>query len=149
MISLTKMKNSVFLDSNVYIAGLGSQTGASAEILTLGEKKIFNLIICPLVIEEIERNVKRKLSHALPYLSLALEKLNLKVVKQPARQDRKLSGLFPKHTDRIIFETCQKVLPDYFVSLNRKHFHTNKVKSLAKFKVLTPAEFLAVLRKDT
>ena len=136
------MNNKVFFDSNVYIAGFASETGASRAIIKLAGKRHFDLLICRLVVEESIRNFKKKLPRSLDDFILALNELKPSFVEQPIKLNRKLLKLFPKSTDQIIFETAQKAKIRYFISLNRKHFHAPKVKSLAKFEILTPAEFL-------
>ena len=139
--------NKVFLDSNVYIAGFASETGASNAIIKLASKKHFELHICRLVVEESIRNFKNKLPRSLPDFTLALNELKLLFIEQPTKLNRKLTKFFPKETDQIIFETAQEAKVDYFVSLNRKHFHGATIKSIASFKILTPAEFLDAMRK--
>ena len=142
------MKSRVFFDSNVYIAGFASGTGASIEIIKLAGRKKFELLICQLVVEESVRNFKKKLPHALSDFEIGLRVLKPALVEQPAKLNLGLMKLFPKKSDQIIFETVKSAKVDHLITLNRKHFHNKKIKDLADFKISTPAEFLKILRDD-
>jgi putative PIN family toxin of toxin-antitoxin system len=137
----------VFLDSNIYIAGLVSATGASAEILRLAEADVFQIITSKLIFEEVERNFKKKLPEFLPFWYYAIDCLKIHIFKDISQTKPEFTKFFPKSTDQIIFETALKLCPDYFVSLNRKHFHQSKIIAIANFPILTPANFLHACRK--
>lgn len=142
------MKIKAFLDSNVFIAGLVSTTGASAEVLRLAEAKVFEIYISDLVVAECQRNFAKKLPEFLPYFYVAIEKLSPNVLKDIYRTDQRSSKLFPKTSDRIIFQTAKSAKINYLVTLNRKHFYLKTIKELAVFKIISPAEFLTELRKN-
>ena len=141
------MKNRVFFDSNVYIAGFASEAGASNQIIRLAYTDTFDLLICRLIVEESVRNFKKKLPRSLEDFILGLDELKPTFIKQADKINRELEKHFPKRSDQIIFETARRAKVDYFVSLNRKHFHTPKVKSIAKFKILSPSEFLKLIKQ--
>lgn len=135
-------KIKLFLDSNVLIAGLASSKGASAVILRLIEAKAIEAYLSQQVIEESERNLRKKLPEFLPYYYYALKYLPLTILKDSKNIHRNLSKYFPKKSDQIIFQTVQKLEPDYFLTLNRKHFHQKPVRKISHFKIRTPAQFL-------
>jgi predicted nucleic acid-binding protein len=137
------MKNlRIFLDSNILLAGLASTKGGSAEILRLAEAKAFQIVISNLVVKEAERNFKKKLPEFLPLFYFVLKHLNLEIYQDIRKIDKKLAKFFVKESDQIIFETASYLQPDYFITLNRKHFHQSKIKQMARFKIMIPAEFL-------
>lgn len=142
------LKLKVFLDSNIFLAGLASSKGASAEILRLAEVKAYNILTSKLVLKESERNFKKKLAEFLSLFYFALKHLEVKIFQDSRLriQDKKLVSLLSKESDRIIFRTAGSLKPDYFVTLNRKHFHQAKIKQIAQFKIVTPAQFLAEWR---
>lgn len=135
-------KIKIFLDSNVLIAGLASIKGASAIVLRLTEIKAFEVFISQQIILESERNIKKKLSEFLPYFYYAIKYLPLEVSKDFQKQDLKLAKLLSKESDQMIFQTVSKIKPDYFLTLNRKHFHQKVIKKMANFIICTPAQFL-------
>lgn len=135
-------KTKIFIDSNVLIAGLASDQGASFRLLKLIEQRIFDAYVCQLVLYESEKNIKKKLPESLPYFYYAFKNLPLAIVKDSKKFDRKLAKLFSKKSDQIIFQTVQQLKPDYFLTLNRKHFHQKQVRKIAYFKIRTPAQFL-------
>jgi len=135
-------KTRIFIDSNVLIAGLASDQGASFRLLKLIEQRIFDAYVCQLVLYESEKNIKKKLPESLPYFYYALKNLPLTIVKDSKKFDNKLAKHFSKKSDLIIFQTIQKLQPDYFLTLNRKHFHQKPVRQIAHFKIRTPAQFL-------
>lgn len=135
-------KTKIFIDNNVLIAGLASDQGASFRLLELIEQRIFDAYVCQLVLYESEKNIKKKLPKFLPFFYYALKNLPFIIVKDSKKFDRKLAKLFSKKSDQKIFQTVQKLQPDYFFTLNRKHFHQPDIKKIATFKIRTPAQFL-------
>jgi len=130
------------LDSNVLIAGLASNKGASALVLKLIEAQAVKAQISKQIVKETERNIKKKLPEFLSYFYYALNYLPLTISTDSKNIDKRLSKYFPKKSDQMIFETVQKLKPDYFLTLNRKHFHQTAFKKIAHFKIRTPAQFL-------
>lgn len=141
---MNKLK--LFLDSNIFLAGLASTTGASAEVLRLAEAKTFRILVSDLVIQEAERNFKKKLPEFLPFFYYAIENLKLEVIPDTVKKSPQITKIIPKDSDCIIFQTAQMAKPDYFLSLDKKHFHQIEVKKIALFKIVTPAQFLFVWR---
>src|SRR3990170_5530469 len=96
-------KTRIFIDSNVLIAGLASDQGASFRLLKLIEQRIFDAYVCQLVLYESEKNIKKKLPESLPYFYYALKNLSFTVIKDLEKIDKKLTKKFPKKSDQIIF----------------------------------------------
>lgn len=71
---------SVFVDANVLIAGAGSHSGASNAILQLAEVGLFQLVVSRQVLDEAERNVRKKLPRSLPTFAAMLAQLPLQIV---------------------------------------------------------------------
>ncbi|TSC92776.1 MAG: PilT protein domain-containing protein [Candidatus Berkelbacteria bacterium Licking1014_7] len=142
------MKLKIFLDSNIFIAGLGSKIGASAEVLKLIQSVHIETCTSKLVVEEVKRNLTRKLPQYLPIYFQVLSKTGINIYSNARITNNRISKTIPKHSDVIIFNTAQKLHIDYFITLNRKHFHQKEVKKIANFKIITPAEFLAIFRKN-
>jgi putative PIN family toxin of toxin-antitoxin system len=139
------MSSRVFVDTNVLIAGLLSETGASAELLEMALNRKLNMVLSGLVIEEATRNIKKKAPEFLGDFYLFLKSCPLGIVQSKIKLKRN-SRIFPKESDQIIFETAQMSKIDFFASLNRKHFHSPEIKKVAKFKILEPSELLKLLK---
>ena len=135
-------KIKIFLDSNVLIAGLVSSVGASGAVLELIKENILKINISRLVLEESERNLRKKLPRFLPYYFYAIENFPFVIIEDSKGLDNKIAKLFPKKSDQVIFQTVQQLKPDYFLTLNRKHFHQSKIRKIVSFKIRTPAQFL-------
>jgi len=132
----------VFLDASVLIAGLYSEKGGSGEILNLIKKKKIFGSTSQSVIEETEKNIKKKLSTKL---LLKLERiitiLNIQQIFQPKDilKYRKLVDIKDLHV--LVFANSSKA--NFLITLDRKHFKTKKLqKANLPFGILTPKEFL-------
>jgi len=86
----TDAKLRVFFDADVLIAGSASKTHSSASyiLLQLSELTLIDGLICPYVREEVKRNLKEKLPHALPVFQ-ALLQAAIKEVPDPPRASLK------------------------------------------------------------
>lgn len=135
-------KIKIFIDSNVLIAGLASDQGASSKLLKLIEEKKVDAYLNRIVFAETEKNIKKKLPESLSYFYAAIKILPLKNLLTPKNLDKRLNRFFFKRADQVIFETANRLKPDFFITLNRKHFHTRKIRKIAHFKIRTPAQFL-------
>jgi len=134
----------VFLDSNVILSGLFSETGPPRIILDIfcldlpmlhGMTGAFNLI-------EIERNLQKKMPAALPVYHEYFKKIRLEVIPMPERAlVQKLSG---STADKDLPVLASAILgkADYLVTGDKKDFSKSKLKGAYAFKVVTPAEFV-------
>jgi len=139
-------KTNVFLDSSVLLAGLVSTTGASAEILRLAEIGVVELMVCDLVIDEVKRNLTKKLPEFLPYFYTALEVLKPRITQNQETVDTVLTRLIPKKSDQIIIQTALISKPVYFITLDKKHLLKPVVRTAVAMPVITPSEFLGIIR---
>jgi len=141
------MKIKIFLDSNIFITGLGSTTGASADILRLIQSANLEVFTSKLVVDEVGRNLAKKLPKYLPIYFKVLSETGINIYSNIRNINTQISNWISKHSDVVIFSTAQKLKIDYFITLNRKHFYQKEVKKLANFKIITPAEFLVIFRR--
>lgn len=130
---------SVFLDSSVLFTAVNSPFGGSAKLFTL---KTLCLCTSPLVLTEVERNVRKKLS------SFQLERffeLMEKMTVLDQAPDEKLITKAKRATvekDAIILAEAKKAKMD-LVTLDRKHLLTEGVfKFLKPKKAFIPKEIL-------
>lgn len=136
----------VFADANVLIAGADSRSGASRAVLILAEVGLFRLVVCPQVLDEAERNLRRKLPQALPLFAEIMAALNLVIVPDPppAAYERWLDIIEAK--DAPILEAAVQADVDRFLTLNTKDF-TPKVAAQTDLWIQTPAQFITDMRE--
>ena len=73
----------IFADANVLIAGADSRSGASNALLRLAEVGLFRLVVSRQVLDEAERNIRKKLPRALPNFAALQAQLPMKIVPRP------------------------------------------------------------------
>lgn len=131
-----------FLDSNVLIAGLASSTGAAAKILMLCEAGAIQAVVSEQILREAERNIRAKLPEKLPLYLAVVRAINAEITPSPSLEQVKKAAKIINATDAPILAAAIRAKPDYFVTLDRKHFHTARVIRETELKVVLPGELL-------
>ena len=136
----------IFVDANVLIAGADSRSGASNAVLQLAEVGLFRLVASRQVLDEVERNVRKKLPRALPNLVVLLAQLPLEIVSDPADADclRWVDVIELKDTPILAAAVLAKV--DRMVTLNTKDF-TPEVAQASGLSIQTPSALIQDLRR--
>jgi hypothetical protein len=111
----------------------------------LAEARLFRLVVCPQVISEAERNVRRKLPRALPVFTEIMAILDLEIVADPpaASYQRWLKIIEAK--DAPILEAAVQAGVDRFLTLNTKDF-TATVAAQTGLIIQTPGQFISEIR---
>ncbi len=135
----------IFVGANVLIAGAASPTGASHAVLRLAEVGLFTLVVSRQVLDEVERNLRRKLPQALPNFAAQMAAIRREVVDDPPpdEAERWLSIIEAK--DAPILAAAVLAAVDRFLTLNTKDF-TLEVAAQSGLLIQTPAEFITRLR---
>jgi len=76
----------VFVDSSVMIAAALSSNGSAHDLIRLGSEGRVVLVISPLVVTEVERNIRRKAPDRLDRLQDLLNTHPFEIVEPPAEQ---------------------------------------------------------------
>jgi predicted nucleic acid-binding protein len=136
----------IFVDANVLIAGADSRSGASNAVLQLAEVGLFRLVASRQVLDEAERNVRKKLPHALPNLVALLAQLPFEIVADPADADclRWVDVIELKDTPILAAAVLARV--DRTVTLNTKDF-TPEVAQASGLSIQTPSALIQDLRR--
>ena len=136
----------IFVDANVLIAGADSRSGASNAVLQLAEVGLFRLVVSRQVLDEAERNVRKKLPRALPNLVALLAQLPFEIVSDPADADclRWVDVIELKDTPILAAAVLAKV--DRMVTLNTKDF-TPEVAQASGLSIQTPSALIQDLRR--
>jgi predicted nucleic acid-binding protein len=136
----------VFLDANVLIAGAASRGGASRAVMMMAEAGLFHVVVSRQVLDEAERNLRRKLPRGLPVFAEILGHIHLEIVDDPAPQSfaRWLDCIEDK--DAPIVEAAVTANVDYLLTLNSRDF-TPTVADRSGLTIWTPAQFVERLRE--
>jgi putative PIN family toxin of toxin-antitoxin system len=136
----------VFLDTNVFIAGLASRTGASAAILDLGEAEEILIVVSRQVLVEADRVFLAKFPHLIERYRLFIRNLAPHLVDDPPRALVNAAARVIHSNDAPILAAAKAERPDYLVTLNTRHFATPQARAFVSHPILTPAEFLTAFR---
>lgn len=134
----------VFLDANVYFAGVFSSHGASAMILKLAKMGKIEIFANHLVLLEVERNLAQKADkRILEKFHRDLQQIPIHIIPWPEEKVlAEYEGVI-NAKDVPILAAAVETGVGFLVTLDRKHFLRPEVLSYAsKLKILTPGEFL-------
>lgn len=134
-----------FLDSSVLFSAVNSPIGGSSKLFTL--KKI-KLITSPIVLTEVERNVRGKLqSFHLERFFMLVSQINL-MQQTPNQQLINQAKKIIVEKDAVILQEAKQAKANYLVTLDQKHFLNQKVDQFLKpQKVLTPKMLIQKLER--
>jgi predicted nucleic acid-binding protein len=137
----------LFLDASVIVAALASELGASRVILTLAEAGLFRLVVCPHVLQEVERNLAKKLPDLLPLYRQVLNRLPLEWVEDPTPKEVKRWAAIIALKDAPILAAAVVARPQRLVTLDVHDFLTNvAVAEESGLTICTPRELLREIR---
>ncbi len=136
----------VFVDANVLIAGADSTSDASNAILRLAEVGLFQLVVSRQVLDEAERNLRKKLPRALPNFAAQMARLRLEIVPDPTPGEITPWAAIIHPSDAPILCAAVKASTHRFLTLNTRHF-TPKVAAQSGLLIQTPAQLMAEVRE--
>lgn len=140
---MSMKQTKVFLDSSVIIAGLASNKGGSYEVLVLAELKIIVPCICENVVNEVFRNVQKKLPSGMPHVYTLFKRLPFKLM-DPTEEDMEKAQQLINDKDAPNLAAAITGEVDWLLSLD-KHFLKVSMEDQIGFKISTPGEFLQTL----
>lgn len=139
------MKKRIFADANILIAGADSRSGASRAVLLMAEIGLFTLVVSRQVLDEVERNIRKKLPRALPNFAEQLSQLNLEILTDPSvEESSKWENVIDKK-DAPILAAAVNAKVDRILSLNTWDF-TQEVAEKCGIPIQTPAQFIHDIR---
>jgi predicted nucleic acid-binding protein len=139
------MARRVFVDANVLIAGADSRSGASNAVLRMAEIGLFQLVVSRQVLDEAERNLRKKLPRSLPNFAAQLAQVSLEIVPDPPEDTCREWENVIEAKGTPILAAAVLAKPDRFVSLNTKHFN-EAVAQASGLTIRTPAELVQEVR---
>jgi predicted nucleic acid-binding protein len=135
----------IFVDANVLIAGADSSSGASNAVLRLAEIGMFQLVVSRQVLDEAERNLRKKLPRALPGFATQMARLRFEIVPDPSRDEVAPWTAMIHPSEAPILCAAVKTAADRFLTLNTRHF-TPAIAAQSGLLIQTPAQLIAELR---
>lgn len=139
------MKIRIFADSNILIAGADSRSGASHAVLVMAEIGLFTLVVSRQVLDEAERNLRKKLPHALPNFAKQMAQLNLEIVDDPPAEECLKWESIIEAKDAPILAAAVVAKVDRILSLNTKDF-TPEVADQCGICIQPPSQFVHDIR---
>ncbi|MFZ5996868.1 MAG: PIN domain-containing protein [Nitrospirota bacterium] len=142
-----KEKLRLFLDSDVILSGLFSEKGAPRlilDLLSLGFPMLKG-ITGEYNIMEIERNLHKKLSGALPLYHKYLSVLDLEIIPLPPLEEIKRLAGHIADKDIPVLASAIAARADFLITGDKKDFSKGKVKGKYYFQILSPSEFLDII----
>ena len=136
----------VFLDTNVFIAGVVSRMGASAAILDLGEAEEILLVVSRQVLVEADRTFLAKFPQMIERYRLFIKNVSPELADDAPPQMVRAAEAVIDLDDASILAAAKRAHVDYLVTLNTRHFTTPKARAFFPAPIVTPAEFLAAFR---
>lgn len=138
----------VFVDASVLIAGAGSRTGASRAVLTMAEIGLFQLVVSRQVLDETERNLRKKLPAGLPILTQMMAAIGPEVVPDPTPENVAHWETIIDPKDAPILASAVAAAPNRLLTLDVKDFiEPDRVAEQSGLKIETPGDFVQTIRQ--
>ena len=106
---------------------------------------MFQLVVSRQVLDEAERNLRKKLPRALPNFAAQMARLRLEIVPDPAPEEVVPWAVMIHSSDAPILCAAVKAAVNRFLTLNTRHF-TPEVAAQSGLLIQTPAQLMAELR---
>lgn len=137
----------LFLDASALFAGIWSDVGGGRAILKLGEARTIHLLSSSQVLKEVEAAFREKAPELLAKLTLLVDAANFEIVGKVTQTLRKKTmGFLDYARDAEILAAAMSADVEYFVTLDKSHFLSNKKLGAMPFEIGTPGDFLAWYR---
>ena len=147
---MAKREVRVFLDSNVILSGLFSDTGSPRIILDLLSLNLpmLHAVTGRYNIIEIERNLKKKMPTAISVYKEYFPKLNLEIIPMPSTAVIKNFSGHTSDKDVPVLASAFSGKVDFLVTGDKRDFTTLRIKGSYPFKIVSPSEFLEIIMPE-
>ncbi len=140
------MKNSkklkIFLDSNVLISGLYSETGAPGQIINNYILGRIDVSISQKVLNEVILVLKKKLPSILDLLQNFFLTCPPEIVKDPSEEAVEKWHALLNGNDAAILESAICCHTDYFITGDKHFFESPAIAEKSGLQIMKPQEFL-------
>jgi predicted nucleic acid-binding protein len=142
------VKAKVFLDTSVIFAAVFSPDGGSRLLFRLGEIDLLDIWVGQSVLQEADEVVRRKAPHTLPDLAVLLNIVRVSTGSTPGDREYKQAREFVNYLPDVqVLAEALRVAPDWFITLDRKHFLENRLLTALPFRIGSPGDFLEAFKK--
>jgi hypothetical protein len=111
----------------------------------MAEIGLFKLVVSRQVLDECDRNLRKKLPAALPIFAELLATLNLEILPDPPPEESARWKTVIEAKDTPILAAAVLATPNRLLTLNTKHF-TPAVATQSGLIIQTPGEFVQEIR---
>ena len=138
------------MDTSALFAGVWSVSGGAHLILKLAEVRSLEVWLSPQVLAELDRVLQAKAPEVVGDAALLLDKARVRIAETESQaQVAQWRALVDHEGDAQVIADAAGVSPDFFVTLDRKHFLDNEVlRADAPFLIGTPGDFLEWYREQ-
>jgi len=145
---MTRKIPEIFLDTSVIIAAVMSPTGGARLLFHLAQAGTVKLLVGKGVLEEAEEVMRRKAPKLLGLLAQLLDEAEIEISKPPTNAQQKEAQLLLSYSpDASVLAQAISANPDWLVSHDKEHFVGNPALDELPFKIGTPGDVIAWLRK--
>lgn len=138
----------LFFDANIYIAALASPQGPSGRLLELGRQGKFKIITAKFLLLEVERNLQKKLSEALPYFYQDITQIDFEFVTQLKPDIVKYyEQIIDYKPDSLVLAACDQGQAKFLVTLDKKHFLKDELNKQVSFVITRPEDMLKMFEQ--
>jgi predicted nucleic acid-binding protein len=139
----------LFLDTSVIFAAVFSPEGGSRLLFRLGEIGLLDLWVGQSVLQEADEVVRRKAPQTLSDLALLLSIVRISLGSSPgSREYEQARKLVQYPPDARVLAEAMCTAPDWFITMDRKHFLENRLLAKLPFRIGTPGDFLDAFREN-
>jgi predicted nucleic acid-binding protein len=111
----------------------------------MAEIGLFKLIVSRQVLDECERNLRKKLPAALPIFAELLATINLEILPDPSLEEAARWETIIETKDAPLLASAVLAAPDRLLTLNTKDF-TLEVAAHSGLIIQTPGDFVEEIR---
>lgn len=142
----TNFKNlpKIFVDTNVWFSAFYESINADKILKAHVDKKIL-AVISRRVLDELVRNISRKIPRAIEPLQVFLEATPPVIVKDPQALLPTIKLLAHKK-DQLILQAAVNSQAKYLISGNLKHFSIAKIRAKFNLHVLSPTQVVKLFK---
>jgi predicted nucleic acid-binding protein len=138
----------VFLDTSVVFAAVLSDQGGARVLFRLAEIGAIRLMIGPSVLKEADEVVRRKAPKSMPLLAQLLDAAHVEI-GQPAlaHQQEQALAIIKYPPDAAVLAEALRAEPDWVITHDQEHFLSEPGLQDLPFKVGTPGDLLAEIKR--
>ncbi len=139
-------KPRVFLDSNVIFSGFYSLQGTPGQILQSGINGRITMVISRQVLDEVIRNIRRKLPDIIGPVIEFLSATTIEIVANPDPEEVAGNRLNLSLGDAAVLLAAARVKPDFFVTGDNHFLENPELEKTLSLRIITPAQLLRILK---